>query len=296
MRNYTPISVLLSGLWIASSFVSATLSPNLANFRAHRTNIHSLQRRQPIDAILKQLEPATDHVPLVDKGLPLVAAVENSTVSRACAELDKRRSDDAKLVYFGAADFLGSIDHYVSSSTQVPICVFRPRSLDDLQLVMQIIHTHRIEFAIAAGKHTGQVGFSSTTGIHIDLRNINQIVVSDDGSYVDIGPGNVWDDIYGKLQGSGRQVLGGRVSGVGVGGVLTGGGGYSYQGSQYGLSSDSLLSVEVVLPNGTSASASKTKNPDLFFAVKGGGNQFGLVHNFRLKTFPINKGRELSQM
>jgi FAD/FMN-containing dehydrogenase len=71
-----------------------------------------------------------------------------------------------------------------------------------------------------------------------------------------------------------------------VGGFITGGGGYSWLTNQYGLTGDTLISASLVLPNGTLAEASETVNSDLFWAIKGGGNQFGVIYSFRLKAFP----------
>lgn len=80
--------------------------------------------------------------------------------------------------------------------------------------------------------------------------------------------------------------MGGRVTGVGVGGFITGGGGFSWKTNQYGLTVDTLLQADMVLPNGDLVTTSATSYPDLFFAIKGGGNQFGIIYNFRLTTNP----------
>lgn len=85
-------------------------------------------------------------------------------------------------------------------------------------------------------------------------------------------------------QGTGVNIVGGRVTGVGVGGFLTGGGGYSWKTNQYGLTGDTLLQADLVLPNGTLATASASENSDLFWAIRGGGNKFGIIYNWRLKT------------
>lgn len=76
------------------------------------------------------------------------------------------------------------------------------------------------------------------------------------------------------------------MTGVGVGGFITGGGGFSWKTNQYGLTVDTLIQADMVLPNGDFITASSSSSPDLFFAIKGGGNQFGIVYNFRLATNP----------
>jgi len=81
------------------------------------------------------------------------------------------------------------------------------------------------------------------------------------------------------------NVVGGRVPGVGVAGSTLGGG-YSWLTNQYGLTIDTVQSYELVMPNGTILDVTETSSPDLFFALKGGLNNFGIVTRFTLKTFP----------
>lgn len=264
----------------------------LANARLEGLHTHArharrrLEKRSPLDGILKPLEGITDLLPIVNKGLPVLAEVQNATVASACQELEGLVKDNLKVLYFSSVGFLGSIEHYMGSSAQIPVCVFRPTTERDVSIAISIIRKHRIEFAIAGGKHTGMPGFSSTQGLHVDARNMAHLRLSRDKSYIDLGPGLIWDDVYRYLEGSGRAVLGARASGIGVPGFLTGGGGYSFLTAQYGLASESLISVNVVLPNGTIVTASKQSRPDLFWAIKGGGNQFGIVTNFRMRTVP----------
>jgi FAD/FMN-containing dehydrogenase len=74
-----------------------------------------------------------------------------------------------------------------------------------------------------------------------------------------------------------------------VGGFITGEGGFSWKTNQYGLTIDTLIQADVVLPNGDIVVASQSSNPDLFFVIKGGGNRFGIVLSFRLATHPQSK-------
>ncbi|KAM3458231.1 hypothetical protein NHJ6243_007524, partial [Beauveria neobassiana] len=96
---------------------------------------------------------------------------------------------------------------------------------------------------------------------------------------------DTWVDVYVALNGTGVNVVGGRVAGPGVGGVTLGGGGYSWLTNQYGLGCDTVISYNLVLPNGTAITVDST-TPDLFFALKGGLNRFGIVTSIIFKTFP----------
>ncbi|KAG8219432.1 hypothetical protein J3R82DRAFT_357 [Butyriboletus roseoflavus] len=99
-----------------------------------------------------------------------------------------------------------------------------------------------------------------------------------------IGAGLIWDDVYAALEPYGVNVAGGRVSGIGVAG-FTLGGGYSWHVNQYGLTIDTVDAFELVLPNGTVTNVTASQ-ADLFFALKGGFNNFGIVTQFTFNAFP----------
>jgi len=154
-------------------------------------------------------------------------------------------------------------------------------------------------------------GFSSTQGIQIYTKKFSQVTYDAATSTAVIGTGLVWDTVYKKLQDHGVIVLGGRFTGVsercnpfvrvfptrvaqqvGVGGLLLGGGsflealwsliqythepriGYSYKTNRYGLCIDTIVGFNLVLPNGTITHVTQSTQPDLFWALKGGFNNF----------------------
>ncbi len=109
---------------------------------------------------------------------------------------------------------------------------------------MKIIRETRVRFAVKGGGHTANPGFSSTTGIHIAMRRFNKVNFYANNQTVDIGSGLIWDDVYSALQSYNANVVGGRVSGVGVAGFILGGG-YSWKSNQFGLAIDTILGFEV---------------------------------------------------
>lgn len=176
--------------------------------------------------------------------------------------------------------------HYMITSSQASTCIFTPRTAQDLAAAVKIIGDRRIRFAISCSGHASNQGFSSTPGIHISMKGFQSVTVSANNDYVDIGGGIAWSDVYAALDSSTVNVVGGRVPGPGIGGFVTGGGGYSWLTNQYGLTGDTLLSVDMVLPNGTITTVSEATNPELFWAIKGGGNRFGFIYSFRLRAVP----------
>ena len=109
---------------------------------------------------------------------------------------------------------------------------------------MIIIRDNRVPFAVKGGGHSMNPGFSSTIGVHIAMRRFSTTTFHPEIQAVDIGSGQIWDDVYHALQPYNVSVLGGRVTGVGVGG-FTLGGGYGWKSSQYGLTIDTVLEYEV---------------------------------------------------
>ncbi|EGP86177.1 uncharacterized protein MYCGRDRAFT_110145 [Zymoseptoria tritici IPO323] len=226
--------------------------------------------------------------PFKHLGSDLLHAVEkkfNTSSLDACTELLKLKKESSKsdVVFL---PFTTDNAHYLLSSSHASACVYTPHTAQDLAGAIKIIAKHRTPFAVECSGHASNPGFSSTAGIHISMHGFQDVTVSGDNSYVDIGGGISWADVFEKLDSSTVNVLGGRVPGPGIGGFLTGGGGYSWLTNQYGLTGDTLISASIVLPDGTITEASETSSSDLFWAIKGGGNQFGVIYNFRLKAFP----------
>lgn len=123
-------------------------------------------------------------------------------------------------------------------------------------------------------------------GVLLALNNLNSTKYSEVDHSIEVGPGNKWVDVYSTLAPFGRYAIGGRLKTIGVPGLtLIGGVGYFL--NKYGFAMDNVLSYDVVLGNGTMVTANSTSNPDLFWALKGGSNNFGVVTRFVLKTYSI---------
>jgi FAD/FMN-containing dehydrogenase len=122
-------------------------------------------------------------------------------------------------------------------------------------------------------------------GITISFEKLSKITLAADKKTASFQPGHTWYDIYTALEKDNAAVIGGRVSSVGVGG-LTLGGGISYFSSQYGLACDNVLSYEVVTASGIIINVSQTSFPDLYWALRGGGNNFGIVTQFNVQAIP----------
>ena len=114
------------------------------------------------------------------------------------------------------------------------------------------------------------------------------MTVSSDRTSVVIGPGNRWAGVYSQLDAKNLATSGGRVASVGVGGLTTGGG-ISFFSPRYGFVCDNVLNFEVVLASGQIVNANSASNPDLWRALRGGSNNFGVVTAFTMRSFDQGK-------
>ncbi|RYP57223.1 hypothetical protein DL770_010711 [Monosporascus sp. CRB-9-2] len=168
-----------------------------------------------------------------------------------------------------------------------PACVFTPSDEHDVVSALAIIEATHTKFSVRSGGHMPVVGAQSNdNGVFIALTEINIKEFNDDKSVLSVGPGNRWIDVYNFTSQYGLAVAGGRYGQVGVGGLLTGGG-VNFFGNLVGWSCNTLVGAQVVLGNGSIVETSATSHPDLFWALKGGNNNYGIVTRFEMKTYPV---------
>lgn len=139
-------------------------------------------------------------------------------------------------------------------------------------------------FAIKGQGHAPAPGFANIdNGVTLDMTSLNQTAINDNKASASVGPGSAWVDVYRTLQPYNKTIAGGRNGAVGVGG-LTVGGGISYYSPQVGWTCDSVINFEIVLASAEIVNANATSYWDLFRALKGGGNNFGIVTRIDFNT------------
>lgn len=178
-----------------------------------------------------------------------------------------------------SVDYLTEQTRYWSTACGAlkPSCIFFPRSVQEVVAIVQSLRSNNETFAVKSGGHNPNEGFSSIQGGPlISTKNLNEVLFDASSMTVRVGPGNAWDDVQKALDGTGVTVVGGRIGNVGVGGYIVGGG-FSFLSTEYGWAANNIVSFEVVLANATVVTASSTSHPDLFQALKGGGNNYGIV-------------------
>ncbi|KAI0794890.1 FAD dependent oxidoreductase [Abortiporus biennis] len=221
-------------------------------------------------------------VPGSQAGSPLAA--EGDPV-QSCNKIASSISNNSAVSFPGSSQYAQDVFHWTASSADVAACSVEPGTAADVAIILRILGSDRTPFAIKGGGHATNPGFSSTKGVQIAMSRFSAVNYHPENQTVDVGPGLTWDDVYATLQPQGVNVVGGRVSGVGVAGFSLGGG-YSWLSNERGLTVDNIVSYELVLPNGTITTVTENSQPDLFFGLKGGFNNFGIVTRFTMKAFP----------
>ena len=193
-------------------------------------------------------------------------------------------------------DFGGDIiepgsDEYDAASRTVlasgsPAYVLRPTTVGDVQAGVDFARDEDLALAVRGGGH-GFTGFGTNAdGVVIDLANLADVdVIDQDRHVVRIGGGATWGRVVEALAPHGLAISSGDTKTVGVGGLtLTGGIGWKVR--KYGLALDNLVAVEVVTAAGEVLRASGEENADLFWAIRGGGGNFGIVTAFEFLAHP----------
>lgn len=167
-----------------------------------------------------------------------------------------------------------------------PAAVVKCASPDDVAAVVRHAAETGTELAVRGGEHSVP-GFGTADGALVaDLSLLSSVTVDPSGRTARAGGGATWGGFNEATAAHGLATTGGIISTTGVGGLTLGGGiGYLCRG--YGLSCDNLVSAQVVTADGQIVTAGQTEHPDLFWALRGGGGNFGVVTEFTFQVHPV---------
>lgn len=183
--------------------------------------------------------------------------------------------------------YASRIDSYWSLTAKLqPWALVLPRTPDEVAATVRaLVSVPGLQFAVRSGGHMQNAGSNNIAeGVTIDLGHLNSVTYHEDTKIASLQPGARWKEVYGVLEPEGRTVPGGRAGDVGVGGYLLGGG-ISYFNPRVGFACDSIVRYEIVLANGDLIEADAETHSELFLALKGGGNNLGIVTRFDMQTF-----------
>jgi FAD/FMN-containing dehydrogenase len=167
-----------------------------------------------------------------------------------------------------------------------PALIARCPDREDVAKVVTFARGRELLLAVRGGGHNGAGLGTCDDGVVIDLSLLKDIEVDPDARTVRVGGGCTWGEVDSATGEHGLATPSGIISTTGVGG-LTLGGGIGHLTRKCGLTIDNLLEAEIVLASGDSVRASATENPDLYWAIRGGGGNFGVVTSFLFRLHEV---------
>ncbi|KAJ7616044.1 FAD-binding domain-containing protein [Roridomyces roridus] len=225
-------------------------------------------------------------LPLVVSFVSLFAAsasAQASAASTAACQAILQALGSTKVQSSGAM-YDNTADTYWSffNTVDLPTCIVYPSSASDVQVAMTQIFDAGSDYAVRAGAHSPMIGWNSINdGVLISFEEMTAVSYSSTTDTITLQPGTTAGGVEEAVESFGVSAIWGRANVIGSGLLL--GGGISFEGPLYGWASDRIKEMDVVLVTGQLVTASATNEyADLFLALKGGANRFGIVTRYEL--------------
>jgi FAD/FMN-containing dehydrogenase len=216
-------------------------------------------------------------------GLPSTEQVGHLSEDAAAMEIDGFRG---QLITVEHADYDTARAVWNGTVDRRPRLIARCIGAADVVAAVRFARDHDLEIAIRGGGHNVAGTAVCDDGIVIDLSAMRAVWVDPAGRMARVQGGALWGDVDRETQAHGLATTGGIVGHTGVAG-LTLGGGIGFLMRKHGLAVDNLLAAEVVTAEGSIVRASADEDSDLFWALRGGGGNFGVVTSFRFALHPV---------
>jgi FAD/FMN-containing dehydrogenase len=167
-----------------------------------------------------------------------------------------------------------------------PALIARPRGIADVVTAIRFARERSLPIAIRGGSHSIAGRGTCDDGLVIDFADMKGMRIDPAARTIRAEAGVRWAEFDRETQAFGLATTGGTIGDTGIAG-LTLGGGFGWLGGVHGMTVDNLIGADVVLATGDVVHASETENPDLFWAIRGGGGNFGVVTSFEYRLHPV---------
>lgn len=207
------------------------------------------------------------------------------------SKMNAQITDELKTQFLASIALAGD-DIYTKASkmlfkTIAPSVVLRPTSSKEVAEMIRFIKKHNLPFAIRSGGHSNIASRLQKDIVLIDMTGLSSVTITDEGKgLVRVGSGALWHEVASKLHPYNLGISSGDTRTVGVGGLATGGG-LGWMVRKYGPVIDTIVSAEVVTANGEIMEVNEHENADLFWAIRGGGSNFGIVTYFTFQAHRV---------
>ncbi|MBC2778764.1 FAD-binding oxidoreductase [Parasphingopyxis marina] len=202
------------------------------------------------------------------------------------ANISEHLQMSEEIIMPGSNEYEAARALYNAMLDKRPGCIVRCTNVDEVVATINYARDKDLLLAIRGGGHNGAGLGSCDGGLVLDTGAMKTITVDAEARTVSVEPGCTQGEVDTEASRYGLAVPAGIVSTTGIAG-LTLGGGHGYLSRQYGLTIDNLIEAEVVLANGSIVMANENEHADLFWALRGGGGNFGVVTRFTFRAHPV---------
>ncbi|MFI5047302.1 MAG: FAD-binding oxidoreductase, partial [Acidimicrobiia bacterium] len=191
------------------------------------------------------------------------------------------------LIHPGDAEYDGARAVFNGMIDRRPVLIARCSSTTDVVAAVDFARGQHLPLSVYGGGHAVTGAAVVDAGVCVDLRGMQEVTVDPDAKVAQVAGGCTWGQVDAATQEHGLAVTGGRVPSTGVAGLALGSGS-GWLERTHGFTCDNLLEAEVVAADGRIVTASETENPDLFWAIRGGGGNFGIVTRFTFQLHDVS--------
>jgi FAD/FMN-containing dehydrogenase len=216
-----------------------------------------------------------------------LAGLDGGPVSLAPEQLDDLGSRvQGRMLRPGDQGWNEAVSIWNGMAARIPARVLQPASADDVAAAVGFARDHGLRLSVKGGGHNIAGTSVVEDGLTLDMSRLREVTVDPDAKLAHVGPGCLLAEVDQATQAHGLATVLGFVSETGVAG-LTLGGGFGYLTRRFGWTVDNLAEVQVVTADGQVRTANRDQHPELFWALRGGGGNFGVVTRFSFRLHQV---------